>query len=38
VWRKAGKEELEEFTGEQVQEGGIEEQGVGFEFCLYERV
>jgi dihydrofolate reductase len=38
VWRKAGKEELEDFTGETIQEGGIEEQGVGFEFCLYERV
>jgi dihydrofolate reductase len=37
VWRKAGREELERFTGEEVREGGLEENGVGFEFCLYER-
>jgi len=37
VWRKAGREELEEFTGEEVDEGGIEEKGVKFEFCLFER-
>ena len=37
VWRKAGRKELERFTGEEMQEGGVEENGVGFEFCLYER-
>lgn len=37
VWKKVGKEGLEEFTGEQVDEGGVEEKGVRFEFCLYER-
>ncbi|KAF2026941.1 hypothetical protein EK21DRAFT_73153 [Setomelanomma holmii] len=37
VWRKASKEELEDFTGERLEDGGIEEQGVKFEFCLFER-
>jgi dihydrofolate reductase len=37
VWRKASKEELETFTGEKVEDAGIEEQGVKFEFCLFER-
>lgn len=36
-WRNASRKELAEYTGEQVQEGGIEEQGVKFEFCMYER-
>ncbi|KAH3911983.1 dihydrofolate reductase [Parastagonospora nodorum] len=38
VWRRAGREELQEFTGEEVKEKVIEEHGVEFEFCLYERV
>lgn len=37
VWRRAGREEVEEYTGEKVGEDGVEEQGVRFEFCLYER-
>lgn len=37
VWRRAGKEEVEEFTGEKIGEEGVEEQGVRFEFCLFER-
>jgi dihydrofolate reductase len=37
VWRNASREEVQEFTGEEIQEGGIEEQGVSFEFCMYER-
>jgi len=37
VWRRAGREELREFTGEEG-EVVVEEQGVEFEFCLYERV
>jgi dihydrofolate reductase len=37
VWRRFGREGVEEFTGEKVDEGGVEEQGVRFEFCLYER-
>ncbi|KAH7076003.1 dihydrofolate reductase-like domain-containing protein [Paraphoma chrysanthemicola] len=37
VWRKASREELEAFTGEKVDDGGVEEQGVRFEFCLFER-
>jgi len=37
-WRVASRERLQEFVGEEVQEGGLEEQGVGFEFFLYEKV
>lgn len=37
VWKKASRERLQEFTGEQIEEGGVEEKGVGFEFCLFER-
>ncbi|KAF2191487.1 hypothetical protein K469DRAFT_557044 [Zopfia rhizophila CBS 207.26] len=36
-WARKSREELEEFVGEEVKEGGLEEQGVPFEFCLYER-
>jgi dihydrofolate reductase len=36
-WKNASREEVQEFTGEDIQEGGIEEQGVKFEFCMYER-
>jgi dihydrofolate reductase len=36
-WKNASKEEVCDFTGEDVQEGGIEEQDVKFEFCMYER-
>ncbi|KAF1847295.1 uncharacterized protein K460DRAFT_363389 [Cucurbitaria berberidis CBS 394.84] len=37
VWRKVGRDGLKEFTGEDVQDEGVEEKGVKFEFCLYER-
>jgi dihydrofolate reductase len=37
IWRNASREEMQTFTGEEIQEGGIEEQGVEFEFCMYER-
>ncbi|KAF2823609.1 hypothetical protein CC86DRAFT_298832 [Ophiobolus disseminans] len=37
VWKKANKKELEDFVCETVEEGGIEEKGVRFEFCLFER-
>lgn len=38
-WRKADTEELKEFTGEEFEEGVVvEEKGVKFEFCLYNRV
>ncbi|KAF2789198.1 hypothetical protein K505DRAFT_328403 [Melanomma pulvis-pyrius CBS 109.77] len=36
-WKLAGRERLEEFVGEEVEEGGVAEKGVGFEFCLYEK-
>lgn len=36
-WRETDKEELEQFVGEKV-DGEIEEKGVKFEFCLFERV
>ncbi|KAH7408632.1 dihydrofolate reductase-like domain-containing protein [Phaeosphaeria sp. MPI-PUGE-AT-0046c] len=37
VWRRAGRSEVEDFTGESVSEEGVEEQGVRFEFCLFEK-
>jgi dihydrofolate reductase len=37
IWRNASREEVQDFTGEEIDEGGIEEQGVKFEFCMYER-
>ncbi|KAJ4340940.1 hypothetical protein N0V95_007372 [Ascochyta clinopodiicola] len=38
-WRKASVEELKEFTGEEFENGtDVEEKGVRFEFCLYNRV
>lgn len=38
-WRKAGEQELKEFTGEEFEDGTeIEEKGVKFEFCLYNKV
>jgi dihydrofolate reductase len=36
VWRRVGVEGAKEFTGEKVGES-VEEQGVEFEFCLFER-
>lgn len=36
-WRRKRNEEVEAFTGEQISESGVEEQGVRFEFCLYEK-
>ncbi|KAI8942217.1 hypothetical protein NX059_000300 [Plenodomus lindquistii] len=38
VWRRAGRQELEDFVGESVEEGLVEEQGVGFEFCLFSKI
>lgn len=35
-WRRRGKEELEGFVGENVP-GVVEEKGVKFEFCLFEK-
>ncbi|KAF2819308.1 hypothetical protein CC86DRAFT_375166 [Ophiobolus disseminans] len=37
VWRKVDKKKLESFTGEEVDESGVEEREVNFEFCLFER-
>ncbi|KAF2677913.1 hypothetical protein K458DRAFT_446769 [Lentithecium fluviatile CBS 122367] len=37
-WVRRSRGELEEWTGESVQEGGLEQEGVGFEFGMYERV
>ncbi|KAF1961676.1 hypothetical protein CC80DRAFT_401147 [Byssothecium circinans] len=37
-WRRAGREEVEEWTGESVSGKGVVEQGVGFEFGMWERV
>jgi len=37
IWKNASREETQEFTGEEIQEGGLEEQGIRFEFCMYER-
>lgn len=31
------RKEVQEFTGEEISEEGIEEQGVKFQFCMYER-
>lgn len=36
-WERRNREVLEEFVGEEVKEGGEEEQDVGFEFQLWER-
>lgn len=39
MWKKASESELKEFTGEDFVDGTvIEEKGIKFEFCLYERV
>lgn len=38
-WKKASEQELKEFTGEEFKDGvEVEEKGVKFEFCLYNRV
>lgn len=37
IWRNANRGEIQEFTGENLEEGAIEEQGVRFHFCMYER-
>lgn len=37
IWKNASREEVQRYTGEEIQEGGLEEQGVKFEFCMYER-
>ncbi|KAM0693231.1 hypothetical protein Q7P36_006484 [Cladosporium allicinum] len=36
-WVQRGRGELEAFVGEEVVEGGLVEEGVGFEFQLWER-
>jgi len=36
-WVRRGRGELEEFVGEEVVEGGLVEEGVGYEFQLWER-
>lgn len=36
-WVRKGRRDLEEWTGESLQEGGLEEQGIRFEFSMYER-
>ncbi|KAF3033894.1 dihydrofolate reductase [Didymella heteroderae] len=38
-WKKASEQELKDFTGEDFKDGvQVEEKGVKFEFCLYNRV
>ena len=36
-WAKKERKELEEFVGEEVVEGGLEEDGVKYEFQLWDR-
>lgn len=36
-WERKSRGKLEEFVGEEVPEGGLEESGVGFEFQLWQR-
>lgn len=36
-WAKNERKELEEFVGEEVVEGGLEEDGVRYEFQLWDR-
>jgi dihydrofolate reductase len=36
-WAKKDRKDLEDFVGEEVVEGGLEEEGVGYEFQLWER-
>jgi len=36
-WAKKERKELEDFVGEEVVEGGLEEEGVKYEFQLWER-
>ncbi|GAB7327453.1 hypothetical protein MBLNU13_g11337t1 [Cladosporium sp. NU13] len=36
-WAKKGRKDLEEFVGEEVVEGGLEEDGVKYEFQLWDR-
>jgi dihydrofolate reductase len=38
LWRKTNRREIEVFTGEEIVDGGVEENGVAFEFCMFERV
>jgi dihydrofolate reductase len=37
IWRNASRGEVQDFTGEVIEEGGIEEQDVKFQFHMYER-
>jgi dihydrofolate reductase len=36
-WAKKQRKDLEDFVGEEVVEGGLEEEGVKYEFQLWER-
>ncbi|UKZ77807.1 hypothetical protein TrVFT333_005533 [Trichoderma virens FT-333] len=36
-WKKRSREELQEWTGEEVDEGGQEEAGIKYEFQMWER-
>jgi dihydrofolate reductase len=36
-WKKAGRKDVEGWTGEAIKAEGEEEAGVGFEFCMFER-
>ncbi|KAF2477613.1 uncharacterized protein BDR25DRAFT_364484 [Lindgomyces ingoldianus] len=36
-WVKRSRKDLQDFVGEEVAEGGLEEQGVRFEFWMYEK-
>lgn len=36
-WVRRGRRELEEFVGEEVREGGLVEEGVGYDFQLWEK-
>ena len=37
TWRRCKSEEVREWTGEDVEEGGVVESGVEFEFCMFVR-
>ncbi|KAH6963761.1 dihydrofolate reductase-like domain-containing protein [Fusarium avenaceum] len=38
VWRRRSREELQQWTGEEVEEGGQEEAGTKYEFQMWEKV
>jgi dihydrofolate reductase len=37
LWRKTSRREVEVFTGEEIVNGEVEENGVTFEFCMFEK-